>query len=330
MPLYALGSNSSYQLSLRHRNDVSTPSLTTLHLPSGHHPVKIVAGSNHTLLLTNAGTLYATGANKYGQCMRPACPVIPGFMLLEGKWRDCAATWEGSIVVREDGSVLCFGKVRGYKEGNATDIEILHKEVEFDDDGFGSNGEMNVVGGVQYFVVFGKQGIFGYGDARKGQFGTLSQSPPIKIPLENIIQISCGKDFTIFLSNNDTITIYPTNTKYNLHLIPPCRDISSILSSWSTIAILHNSGNITSWGRSDRGQFPPTGLPLISQLAAGSEHFIALSRENKVYTWGWNEHGNCGTQDQKDVTFLNEISFPDGETPIYVAAGCGTSWIWTS
>ena len=143
------------------------------------------------------------------------------------------------------------------------------------------------------------------------------------------MQATCGKDFTCTLSENNEITVYTTSSKHDLQRSPSITNIKSIASSWSTISVLDNSGNITSWGRSDRGQYPPSNLPPISQLAAGSEHFIALSKSNKVYAWGWNEHGNCGVSTFEDVTFLNELTFPDGEIPTYVAAGCGTSWIWT-
>src|SRR2546421_4086234 len=115
MPLYALGSNSSHQLSLTHTIDVSTPTKTTLEVPDKGHPVKIVAGGNHTLLLTDSGSLYATGANKYGQCMSSACDFIRGFTKVNGIWKDCAATWEGSVAVDKDGLVWSFGKIKNHE-----------------------------------------------------------------------------------------------------------------------------------------------------------------------------------------------------------------------
>ena len=347
MPLYSLGSNSSYQLSLRHANDVSTPTLTSLSLPPDEYPVKIAAGSNHTLLSTNKGSLYTTGTNKYGQCLRPPCDVISGFTEVDGKWKDCAATWEGSLTLNENGSVRSFGRIRSHRNlagkgldehqesvGNISNGEEEGLECNSDLDGIkGRVPRMaiaHVEGGVQHFVVFGKDGAFCYGDGRKGQFGvTTNATEPVKIPAEDVIQVTCGKDFTCILSPNNTLAVYTTSTKHNLLSVPNCTDIKSIAASWSTIAILHRSGNITSWGRSDRGQLPPPNLPPIAQLAAGSEHFIALSETNQVYAWGWNEHGNCGLDTLEDVTYVHELVFPEDETPMYVAAGCGTSWIWT-
>ena len=319
MPLFALGSNSSYQLSLGHSNDVSSPSITTLDLPLNEHPVKIVAGSNHTLLLTNQGSLYATGANKYGQCMRPPCDTILVFVKIEDKWTDCAATWEGSVAIHEDGSLRTFGLIKNHKHLSGS--KLINDGVE------------GVVGGVQHFVVLSGGTAVGYGEGRKGQLGASEgQSTPITFPYCNIIHAACGKDFTCLLSSSNEVKVETTSQKYGVNIIPTpyLTDIKSITASWFTIAILHNSGKITAWGRSDHGQYPPPSLPPISQLAAGSEHFIALSTEHKVYIWGWNEHGNCGRVDGKDVTTLHEVTFPAGERPTYVAAGCGTSWIWTT
>jgi len=341
MPLYALGSNSSYQLSLTHTNDISQPTQTTLQLPPNQHPIKIVAGSNHTLLLTNVGTLYSTGANKYGQCMRLACDVIPGFERVEGRWRDCAATWEGSIAVAEDGRVWSFGKIKDHEnlKGIRVDELVGVKEVKNDEAGKEGRimdtegGKWKVVAGVQHFVVYNETYALGYGDSKKGQLGpspTPSPSPTLIPSPHNILQITCGKDFTLILSPNSQLTLHTTSTKHPLHSLPASHSIHAITSSWSTIGCLNTSGHVISWGRSDHGQLPPTHLPYITQLSAGSEHFIGLSSTtNTVFTWGWNEHGNCGVDSREDVTFLNPLSLPPGETPTYVAAGCGTSWIWT-
>jgi protein ATS1 len=312
MPLYALGSNSSYQLSLQHTRDVDVPSLTTLNLPLNEHPVKIAAGANHTLLLTNKGTLYVTGNNVFGQCLLPPCTAIPGFTKVDGIWKDCAATWEGSVAVDENNGLRCCGRIKGMNEFKGLMFE---------------NGLIErVFGGVGHFIALGEE-AYGFGNGAKGQFGTTEGN---RLPVENIAQVACGKDFTCLLSNTGEITVLTTSTKHNLLSIPPMNNVKSIAASWSTIEALTSSGTIISWGRSDRGQYPPANLPPITSLAAGSEHFLALSTSHKVYAWGWNEHGNCARPDRTDVTTLHTLPLPADEIPIYIAGGCGTSWIWTT
>ena len=343
MPLYALGSNSSYQLSLTHTIDVSIPTKTTLKLPDKEHPVKIVAGGNHTLLLTDSGSLYATGANKYGQCMSSACDLIRGFTKVNGIWKDCAATWEGSVAVDKDGLVWSFGKIKnhenisGWKAEKDPVFSENKETITTSEDQLGQEAAAarenstvtGVVGGVQHFIVSTNSGVFGFGDSRKGQLGTFHNNRPSKLSSDSIVQAACGKEFTCLLPKTNLLEIHTTSLKHNLHTIPSHLQILSLVASWSTLAILDSAGKVTCWGRSDHGQLPPDGLPPISQLAAGSEHFIALSQDHKVYAWGWNEHGNCGREDNMDVTTVHELVLPKDERAMYVAAGCGTSWIWT-
>ena len=268
--------------------------------------------------------------------MRPACDVIPGFVKVEGRWSDCAATWEGSIVVDEDGRVWSFGKIKDHENLNGIRPETLlaTKEMKGKEEASSTDTgvkQWKVAAGVQHFIVYDESYALGYGDSKNGQLGpSLTPSPqPTLLPTpHNILQITCGKDFTLILSPTSHLTLHTTSTKHPLNLPPPS-SIQAITSSWSTIGSLNTSGHVTSWGRSDHGQLPPSELPRIQQLSAGSEHFIALSSTtNTVFAWGWNEHGNCGVDTREDVTFLHQLSLPADETPTYVAAGCGTSWIW--
>ncbi|GMG29086.1 unnamed protein product [Ambrosiozyma monospora] len=81
----------------------------------------------------------------------------------------------------------------------------------------------------------------------------------------------------------------------------------------------------------------------IKDAAIGSEHGLILSDTDKVYAWGWGEHGNCGiqTNDKKkeDVTFdyLNLVFDSMGSTSngqaglrshvVGLFCGCATSWV---
>lgn len=70
MKLFAFGSNGSGQLALGHTEDVSTPTqcLFDQARATGDVIVQIVAGGNHTLLLTKSGHVYAAGCNSDGRC----------------------------------------------------------------------------------------------------------------------------------------------------------------------------------------------------------------------------------------------------------------------
>jgi len=332
MPLYSLGSNSSHQLSLQHTKDVSFPSRTTFTLSPDDFPTKIVAGANHTLLLTNKGSLYATGANRYGQCLTAPCDFVIGFRKVAENCRDCAATWEGSVVVRRDRTVWSFGNIKNHANLQGVEWDSPQDCLETVNE---IEEGPHVVAGVQHFVLFDSGKAVGYGDGKKGQFGgTLTDSistnaKGAQLTVSDIAQIACGKDFTTLLTNAGELKVFTSNGKYHLTSIPPLNNIKQITASWSTIAVLDHSGRVNSWGRSDRGQFPPANLPRLAHIAGGSEHFLGLSQDGQVFAWGWNEHGNCGTEDRNDVRSVHAIPVPAEEKASYIGAGCGTSWIWT-
>ncbi|KAG0051656.1 hypothetical protein BGZ83_003486 [Gryganskiella cystojenkinii] len=79
----------------------------------------------------------------------------------------------------------------------------------------------------------------------------------------------------------------------------------------------------------------------IMSFSCGSEHCLAMTRSGHCYAWGWNEHGNCGTDsegidDRLDVLSPRRIHLTsDSKTslsnsPGWVAGGYGASWICTA
>lgn len=42
----------------------------------------------------------------------------------------------------------------------------------------------------------------------------------------------------------------------------------------------------------------------MTQIRLGAEHGLAVSESGKVFTWGWNEHGNCGNGSTDNVYLL--------------------------
>ncbi|KAJ5725527.1 uncharacterized protein N7483_006884 [Penicillium malachiteum] len=133
MNLFAFGSNASGQLGLGHEEDVSTPhqclsmqqstDAIESEIPSKHNIVQIVAGGNHTLLLTHQGHVYASGCNTDWRCgpdpdnldsFIEEQPRNGGENLLRFRrviitdrmtgsridtFKHVSATWEGSILV---------------------------------------------------------------------------------------------------------------------------------------------------------------------------------------------------------------------------------------
>ncbi|KAJ5890270.1 hypothetical protein N7504_011080 [Penicillium tannophilum] len=107
------------------------------------------------------------------------------------------------------------------------------------------------------------------------------------------------------------------------------------LAEGSSSPAVAKKSSLVAWGRNDRGQLPPPGLPALDRFAVGSEHVLALLRDGSVAVFGWGEHGNCGPDTDPDgnvagtfkvITLPNAV-YNAGRRVIGVGAGCATSWV---
>lgn len=61
-----------------------------------------------------------------------------------------------------------------------------------------------------------------------------------------------------------------------------------------------------------------TQLPDVVQVAAGGEHCIALTHDNKIYTWGDNSHGQLGRLTSSTTAQMpGEVDFSEVNLPDY-------------
>lgn len=88
-------------------------------------------------------------------------------------------------------------------------------------------------------------------------------------------------------------------------------DVRQLAVGWTHNAVWLKSNSIQLWGRNCYGQLgtgafseqqvTPTALHLQlkeghtpARLHMGAEHGLLRTTAGEIYTWGWNEHGNCG------------------------------------
>ena len=62
-------------------------------------------------------------------------------------------------------------------------------------------------------------------------------------------------------------------------------------ATWHAVIILNTDGTLTTWGNTPNWVAAPRGLPLLEDIAVGSNHVVALTQEDppRVISWGWNE-----------------------------------------
>lgn len=195
--------------------------------------------------------------------------------------------------------------------------------------------------------------VLGWGGARKGQLGDSLKRQKIAwtptkvegIPFRATAAV-CGREFTVVFGQREAgefVVLGDRANRWGVMDVPSLsgRGYSDIGASWHGIYVHaipvgeNPASPVVAWGRNDRGQLPPPGLPEPVKIAVGSEHVLALLEGGVVATFGWGEHGNCGpdTDESGNVSgTYNVVSLPDsvradGASVIGVGAGCATSWL---
>ncbi|KAM0720452.1 hypothetical protein Q7P37_004588 [Cladosporium fusiforme] len=347
--LFALGSNGSGQLGLGHDEDLSTPATVSLNSSTQPFPSaikRLVAGGNHTVVLCNDGTAFASGDNSDGRCATAAQEgagnfhQIPSLENENRPWDDVAATWSATVLTRGNGAEVWTcgtgdsGELAlGEGTRNAKHLTRVHD--------FPPSGKrvVQLAACMAHAVAVLDDGeVWGWGKWRKGQLGTVSEDSwkPRKVGgLEfSVEKAVCGKDFTCLVGERDSgeLAMLGPNgrDRFGLKTQAPVKvpGWGEVHASWGNVFVLEETGKIVAWGRDDHGQLPSPGLPSVTKIAAGSEHCLALTVDGEVLAWGWGEHGNCGEHidakgDVKGRWNGLEIS---GEV-VDLFAGCATSFI---
>ncbi|KAG0131068.1 Secretion-regulating guanine nucleotide exchange factor [Tuber indicum] len=342
--LYAFGSNGRGQLSLGHLEDAHTP--TPCLIPSlfpSVPPCVIAAGGNHTVLLFPSGECFAAGDNTGNQCCLPSAtfPSLTAFHPISSyhRWEHVSAGWSFTVLIDYEGKIFVSGKGQKGELGLGEDRhDALLEEIA----DFPPRKVIQVVSGMAHTLLLTASGdVWGWGAGRKGQLGEPTQSivsRPRKVEVGfPVSKLDCGKDFSILVSrdNPQHIAILG-NDRYRIGDSLASwsgAEILDIQASWNGVYLLETSGTINAWGKNDRGQLPPPSLESITDIAVGSEHALAIAedrttKERKIITWGWGEHGNCGKPGGGDV--IGEVFSLDIPAPrnVRIGAGCATSFVW--
>lgn len=354
----ALGSNGAGQLGIGHFDDTSIPQPCLIpeldrRTHNGGRKVsfmKMVAGGNHTLLLTSLGEVFAAGAVEDGRCG----PLIEGGN--DGRFHqidlaslcgendsfritDVAATWEASFYVLNHKQVFACGNGGRGELGIGLDRQrsttfslVLDLKNE-------KSGEIvEIAGSMNHAVVLTSSGeVYGWGSCRKGQLGEKMKDQKvcwepqqIELPFKPK-RLLVGRDLTCFVDDMGTHLVIGDGKYLQTLHFDHHAPLEFISSGWSNIYIL-DKGHVDGFGRNDRGQLPSKETPPVRLLATGSEHCIASTADDRVIAWGWGEHGNCGTpvDDRKSVADrwnVIPVNLTEHENVINLAAGCATSFV---
>ncbi len=211
--VYGFGENAFGQLGLGHRNRQSTPQLISM--PMGARPCQISAGSRHSFILCDDGSLYGFGENDYGQLglghrNRQSTPqLIP--MPLEAKPRQISTGSGHILILCDDGSVYGFGYNTSGQLGlgnknNQSTPQLIPMPLE-------ARPCQVCAGYFHSFILCQDGSVYGFGANGSGQLGfgyKYEQSTPqlISMPMgARPCQISAGC-FHSFILCQDARSVY--------------------------------------------------------------------------------------------------------------------------
>lgn len=281
---------------------------------------KVEAGSSHSVVLQDDGTLVAWGKNSYGALgdgtqsahfAFSSAPIVPG---LTGKFMTSVSAGNyTTFAIDSTGSVYSWGKNDYGQLGDGTVIAHYSPAIVP-----GLSNISKVTSKYNHTLVIDRYGkVYGLGLNTTGQVGDGTLTSPIKTatPVQGfpsgtiITQVETGtthslaldKDGNAYawgygqLGNNTTTT---SKTPVKINNVPK---FVSIAAGGAHSLALDVNGVVYQWGTLNDGLstkvLVPTqvaGLPTISAIAEGDAHSLALDTAGNVWTWGLNTSGQLG------------------------------------
>nr|CAD7263232.1 unnamed protein product [Timema shepardi] len=274
--------------------------------------VSIVGGGGHTMLLDKHGRLFGCGYNSKGQLGVEGKMEVLSFervtSLGDYAIESVACSWDSTFAITRCGRFFVWGSNTYGQLGvpkheitfSPTPIEVPLPTIQ------------HVSSGLRHSAMVTKEGcVIVCGTSRKGALGLIDQTnkPLICVDeprtgLPNIQKVVCGQHHTIAQSLDGRIFGWGDNKHGQLGLDPSTHPyVYTPLELQQLIAAPDNelvdsddsSSNVDAMAANPTPRTPWSFLVVFSP---------AELRPNNgdVMSWGWNEHGNCGTGSLENVT----------------------------
>ncbi|KAF1334094.1 Regulator of chromosome condensation, partial [Globisporangium splendens] len=329
--LFVWGDNEKGQLgvdpSSSGKREVTRPvdnPIVVLGLSSAARVRRVACGWSHTVAIyrdlgakseesQQEDVIVTWGAHEHHQLGRAVesrqqafTPTPIEFPVVHGKLRvhSIACGWKHSLLATEVGEVYAWGSGRNGELGLGDALltaqhPTLVNAFRNEDAEKGATKIKRVLCGWQHSVFHASNGeVFACGSNRHGQLGRMSAIASKKahgVPLP-VLDTTTG---------DGTATLVAKQIEVGWHFVlcivearprPLC-------------GVATGSEQLVAWGKGSHGQLGlgdwrqsvavPTHVPFTSEtgireIACGSEHTLVLTKDGKVFSCGWGEHGNLG------------------------------------
>jgi alpha-tubulin suppressor-like RCC1 family protein len=292
---------------------------------------KIASGQYHTLAIAYNGTLWAWGANNYGQLGDGTTifrdhPVQIG---TDANWGIIEAGYNHSLAIKTDGTLYTWGRNSTGQLGiGNTNLQTQPYQ------NYNISQVMAVAAGESFSLAIKTDGtLWAWGDNSVYQLGdgtTIQKNAPVQIgTATDWAQIAAGRKHSIALKTNQKLYSWGYNG-YGQIGNSSMADVSSPIniattSNWKKISgslnttfAIKSDDTLWVWGLStpvnstSPQQF---GIPHANwaNVKGGSNHTVAVKTDGTLWTWGTNLYGE-----------ISQPSYGSASNPIQF--GSGTNW----
>lgn len=324
---YSWGANSHGQLGLGIECELcATPQLLS-RLSFNVNAVRAIrGGGGHVLVLDQNRRLHACGWNNRGQLgidhtddIQSEFTAIPMEFFKDCTIESFACGWDLSGAITSDGSLYVWGSNAFQQLGICQrGFTAVRRPLQVQL----PRGELprQVTFGLRHCSVLTQ-------DNRIYIFGRLrinDPHPALKITqvafnrMEDIDRVQCdfqidaiagGQNHLLILAENRRRVLALGDNKFGqANCFEFEDDVKQMVAGWTHNGVVTRTNKVFLWGRNCYGQLGQAGCDAIrtpveltlldgavpKKLHLGSEHGLVVSTDGRVFTWGWNEHGNCG------------------------------------
>lgn len=283
---------------------------------------KICGGARHTIILDGSGDLHIAGKSDFSPTGYEGT-----FKKLElnKKFTDVVCGFDMTAAFTDDNKLMVWGNNKNNQLGYPN-MSVIKEPMELSLPD--NETAINIKFGLKHTAILTKShhifivGLLKHFKNDKNVLYTvvdhnsiewLQLIPNVIMTENDITHIVCGQNHISFVIDRHVIYAHGDNKFGQCSQTETSERIMKFESGWTHNGYLTESNSLFLYGRNNYGQLG-TGSKVLNEItkpqkcsiypvndfSLGAEHGILKSGVD-IYTWGWNEHRNCGHDTDEDM-----------------------------